>query len=165
MLRIAFTRYRITPAYAGKSEDLGAGDIASEDHPRLRGEKAKSRFAQSGSPGSPPLTRGKVFAFVTTDEPARITPAYAGKSCRRSFPICIVEDHPRLRGEKLRVRACDRSAAGSPPLTRGKDSSTLCRCRRQRITPAYAGKSWQARHITLPYRDHPRLRGEKVDSR
>lgn len=51
--------HRITPAYAGKG---GEGDqiIAwQEDHPRMRGEKARADTATMAEKGSPPHTRGK----------------------------------------------------------------------------------------------------------
>ena len=50
----------ITPAYAGKSEAVNGPGIAGKDHPRVCGEKNKSKLAQDLFDG--------------------ITPAYAGKS-------------------------------------------------------------------------------------
>ena len=52
--------YRITPAYAGKSDQCQQKENDCQDHPRLCGEK----FAIPG----------------TYDDENRITPAYAGKS-------------------------------------------------------------------------------------
>ena len=72
----------ITPAYAGKSEDLFYAEVVEEDHPRLCGEKAVRHAINFPEHG--------------------ITPAYAGKSFkffRRGFSIW---DHPRLCGEKSR---------------------------------------------------------------
>ena len=49
----------ITPAYAGKSDELNDSVIEDKDHPRLRGEKGSAEpFGVIGL-GSPPLTRGK----------------------------------------------------------------------------------------------------------
>ena len=53
------SRYRITPAYAGKSGSLGHPAKSGEDHPRLCGEKGDPfRLSQAVS-GSPPPMRGK----------------------------------------------------------------------------------------------------------
>ena len=73
---------RITPAYAGKSD-----------------EKILRQF---GVPGSPPPMRGKVYGTTLHGQPHRITPAYAGKSRGATSPACPSWDHPRLCGEKAK---------------------------------------------------------------
>ena len=50
---------RITPAYAGKSAEIGAGCDASADHPRLCGEKFRKIVDHTPIQGSPPPMRGK----------------------------------------------------------------------------------------------------------
>ena len=76
----------------------------------------------------------------------------------------MLEDHPRLRGEKATGADSTSYSAGSPPLTRGKDGEIGDSTFAQRITPAYAGKSSALKLQTLGQKDHPRLRGEKVRS-
>ena len=51
---------------------------------------------------------------------------------------------------------------GSPPLTRGKVVFEHVQRVKQRITPAYAGKSFRLLEERHASGDHPRLRGEKV---
>ena len=71
---------RITPAYAGKSDNK-VGEIAEwEDHPRLCGEKSVLVMRAESPLGSPPPMRGKVLVPVRENVQYRITPAYAGKS-------------------------------------------------------------------------------------
>ena len=111
---------RITPAYAGKRRRPPRCRRCVRDHPRLRGEKGPMQRRGSPGRGSPPLTRGKVFWGLRARGAFGITPAYAGKSFQLCPPAASVWDHPRLRGEKLRLaHACPRGQ-GSPPLTRGK---------------------------------------------
>ena len=50
---------RITPAYAGKRSDLCRLSEASEDHPRLCGEKVFPEVQPIQISGSPPPMRGK----------------------------------------------------------------------------------------------------------
>ena len=50
---------RITPAYAGKSFQLGDVPAVQKDHPRLCGEKRRSEFLHTIPAGSPPPMRGK----------------------------------------------------------------------------------------------------------
>ena len=93
-------KYRITPAYAGKSTVIPKIEDGIEDHPRLCGEK----FPNSA----------KKF----TD--SRITPAYAGKSISVPGGNGELEDHPRLCGEKSFSVELVSSGMGSPPPMRGK---------------------------------------------
>ena len=71
---------RITPAYAGKSDQEILGTRNAEDHPRLCGEKSSGIVTSVPPLGSPPPMRGKVALFERTPHELRITPAYAGKS-------------------------------------------------------------------------------------
>ncbi len=50
---------------------------------------------------------------------------------------------------------------GSPPRGRGKDSGTVHGCGQLRITPAWAGKSWERTLPPSEPKDHPRMGGEK----
>ena len=91
----------------------------------------------------------------------RITPAYAGKSGLRSKVERNYGDHPRLCGEKLPAISLDTYTSGSPPPMRGKGCVFAVRVKRQRITPAYAGKRKRRGGLYHEYQDHPRLCGEK----
>ena len=74
---------RITPAYAGKSGRDTCSAAPHKDHPRLCGEKPKTRASPKINAGSPPPMRGKAFDANGDVTAAGITPAYAGK--RQSF--------------------------------------------------------------------------------
>ena len=66
----------------------------------MRGEKRTLRALRKENKGSPPLARGKgndTILYIGID---RITPACAGKSYEIDNDEIVVEDHPRLRGEK-----------------------------------------------------------------
>ena len=90
-----------------------------------------------------------------------ITPAYAGKSQSTPRRIRCQGDHPRLCGEKANLLGVTTDYLGSPPPMRGKDKITLSVFIFKRITPAYAGKSFATIRSEAPFRDHPRLCGEK----
>ena len=95
-----FLTYRITPAYAGKSDRVkhcgsmlmgspppmrGKASMAPLwsllpwDHPRLCGEKGVLLAGQFWKWGSPPPMRGKARHWQAILMHRRITPAYAGK--------------------------------------------------------------------------------------
>ena len=74
------TTFGITPAYAGKRDQLLLPKAAWGDHPRVCGEKLANSGASIYNAGSPPRMRGKVITYQLTPERSGITPAYAGKS-------------------------------------------------------------------------------------
>ena len=65
--------------------------------------------------------RGKAGKHIDEIRAVRITPAYAGKSGRLYIKSAMLQDHPRLCGEKFWVSGFSLTSV--------------------RITPAYAGKS------------------------
>ena len=131
---------RITPAHAGKRKFTFPHHRAGRDHPRTRGEKQDFRAAVGQDVGSPPHTRGKGSKALPSRNLFGITPAHAGKSPGGWHGGRRGEDHPRTRGEKGFTGYPPCIHTGSPPHTRGKVESTLCRKDIIGITPAHAGK-------------------------
>ena len=85
---------------------------------------------------SPPRWRGKVFLSPCPGWRARITPAWAGKSCCSSSVFCIRWDHPRVGGEKSGAVGQMTDKQGSPPRGQGKVAKLFGVTVRRRITPA-----------------------------
>ena len=134
---------RITPAYAGKSSTEDRLIVFYKDHPRLCGEKLKTAVKDGVYTGSPPPMRGKAHGCHFFPPLFRITPAYAGKSFLYSSVIFLVQDHPRLCGEKRLLLVSSLLHTGSPPPMRGKAAGLSVSPTRTGITPAYAGKRLQ----------------------
>ena len=132
---------RITPAYAGKSGESCAYVMLHWDHPRLCGEKLKPRRRIETNQGSPPPMRGKDHLQRDIFKRSGITPAYAGKSISSLCSYAFHKDHPRLCGEKPKMRVLQMPVTGSPPPMRGKALVCISYTACSRITPAYAGKS------------------------
>ena len=128
----------------------------------MGGEKAPRTTTPTTALGSPPHGRGKGSSFVTRYTSLRITPAWAGKSISQTSTTKLAKDHPRMGGEKCRIRREDRKSQGSPPHGRGKDETSMPCTRPLGITPAWAGKSFQPPFDYFVYRDHPRMGGEKI---
>ena len=134
---------RITPAYAGKSQGCHQCRLSCKDHPRVCGEKASAAHTLQFYGGSPPRMRGKAQQVVGGYAEKGITPAYAGKSGEQFPAWRVLQDHPRVCGEKCFSSSSLKYSSGSPPRMRGKGKD-VARCRtKSRITPAYAGKSLQ----------------------
>ena len=150
------------PPMRGKVAGGSVFASGTRDHPRLCGEKLKDRLVTAASKGSPPPMRGKACCVMPAFSRSRITPAYAGKSAQIEQAKFVLQDHPRLCGEKTTALQESRSLWGSPPPMRGKVDPFRHRCRQTGITPAYAGKSKALLLNFIDLKDHPRLCGEKL---
>ena len=64
--------------------------------------------------------RGKALISIKDVKQARITPAYAGKSCWTVLVSTDFWDHPRVCGEKHIDKRIIHDGIGSPPRMRGK---------------------------------------------
>ena len=130
-----------TPAYAGKTGPHLRDDRRAWKHPRLRGEDRFEIAKDDRRTETPPLTRGRPLLFLVDLSEFGNTPAYAGKTCRRSRRHPSLGKHPRLRGEDpISLRVLLRGKE-TPPLTRGRRQDDRARGRHERNTPAYAGKT------------------------
>ena len=120
-------------------------------------------FAPSVMPdaGSPPRVRGKGQSKGREQRELRITPACAGKSNTKNAIKSIGRDHPRVCGEKVRIKPRKTWEEGSPPRVRGKGRQAVRHAHAGGITPACAGKSASQGSRRCPQRDHPRVCGEK----
>ena len=134
--------FGITPAYAGTSPLSGPLKSNPKDHPRIRGDKAILLFFHQACRGSPPHTRGQDKVHTPSGLTYGITPAYAGTSDSISGRSGDPEDHPRIRGDKVKDFAMSGRIWGSPPHTRGQVFKSSFSLNMFGITPAYAGTSW-----------------------
>ena len=131
---------RIIPACAGKRDKTDANGLLPQDHPRMRGEKLGIHAPFYAIAGSSPHARGKVFDIYRFISTIRIIPACAGKSSQTFRGSCIIQDHPRMRGEKPLREADLLFPIGSSPHARGKAETRYLRTSAYRIIPACAGK-------------------------
>ena len=111
--------------------------------------------------GSPPHGRGKAEQQATMDTVDRITPAWAGKRMGRFSRLHQYKDHPRMGGEKFNSFLFGGGLGGSPPHGRGKEPLCDRSSTGKGITPAWAGKRQTQKNFFRPFRDHPRMGGEK----
>ena len=98
----AYNSAGITPAYAGKRPQLERSPPLAQDHPRVCGEKYGESRGTDRKQGSPPRMRGKVSQQSVSTIQQGITPAYAGKREIVKVNECVVQDHPRVCGEKTK---------------------------------------------------------------
>ena len=106
--------------------------------------------------------RGKGHLTLAVSHMHRITPAYAGKRQTIAARSSCASDHPRVCGEKFAASQRLKTARGSPPHMRGKDSRSHFGDVYGGITPAYAGKRSRYSLGCIRSEDHPRVCGEKI---
>ena len=128
----------------------------------MGGEKQKSKVTQMNATGSPPHGRGKGYIGESKSNETWITPAWAGKSSVCSGFVLLLQDHPRMGGEKFGGLHMSVFSIGSPPHGRGKADVCSTLEIPPRITPAWAGKSTVLRFCLYFCEDHPRMGGEKL---
>ena len=78
--------------------------------------------------------------------------------------ISSAQDHPRSRGEYGRTLEGFLPQSGSPPLARGIPHGAGVAISGTGITPARAGNTKILYNLLAIYRDHPRSRGEYLNS-
>ena len=133
---------RITPAYAGNTEQAQDRQVQGRDHPRIRGEHAPFFYLLFCCLGSPPHTRGTLVWRLWKDNALGITPAYAGNTPCAIVSFPSLRDHPRIRGEHFVIVKLIFAILGSPPHTRGTPEIKVTSPFMGRITPAYAGNTY-----------------------
>ena len=155
---------RLIPAHAGKTSALLYLNSASRAHPRSRGENIGRKKNSRKLRGSSPLTRGKPVVGSGDGVGVGLIPAHAGKTTSRRLQASAPRAHPRSRGENSPRYSGAAPAAGSSPLTRGKQNTMTTYRRKGRLIPAHAGKTNKYGARLSRTTAHPRSRGENPGS-
>ena len=92
----------LIPAHAGKTRVVSVVVPGLGAHPRSRGENSPPHSRLGRSPGSSPLTRGKVWGCSSCRRLLGLIPAHAGKTPPPPRPSPRRRAHPRSRRENLR---------------------------------------------------------------
>ena len=151
---------RLIPAHAGKTYRMRWPHARQGAHPRSRGENMTGGSPAASTPGSSPLTRGKLPLRVHARSRRRLIPAHAGKTDAALPRPLRKRAHPRSRGENSASALAFSRPHGSSPLTRGKRQLPQPRPRAGRLIPAHAGKTWSPLAPMTATWAHPRSRGE-----
>ena len=106
------------------------------------GEKIRNDVLVLAEAGSPPRVRGEERRTIVRRRKGGITPACAGRRCPAVIDQREAEDHPRVCGEKFGTPLTVSSVLGSPPRVRGEEGKGKDKWKRDRITPACAGRSY-----------------------
>ena len=155
----------LIPAHAGKTGLHYTSRAMYGAHPRSRGENDPGSTQPERLMGSSPLTRGKPEGKAAEEVRRRLIPAHAGKTLIGLFGNKLHRAHPRSRGENSIEETTGGLAAGSSPLTRGKQLLRHCCGACLRLIPAHAGKTKSVEDPHSRMWAHPRSRGENLSAR
>ena len=151
--------YRIIPARAGPTRNLGLAVWERPDHPRSCGANANPTKFSNVQSGSSPLVRGQLASITRKTVSSRIIPARAGPTRSSRHGLTHLPDHPRSCGANLAVWLIRPPSVGSSPLVRGQPSLGIPGAVALRIIPARAGPTNFPAHIFPVHKDHPRSCG------
>ena len=130
-----------TPAEAGKTSAHRVVGLHLQKHPRRGGEDYKFVGARRDLSETPPPRRGRPLRIIFAPLILGNTPAEAGKTNMKSAPALAIWKHPRRGGEDLDHRVRKEIDAETPPPRRGRQRLSRIKKRRERNTPAEAGKT------------------------
>ncbi len=153
---------RFIPACAGNACSTTRMISRVAVHPRVCGERSAGAVPAAPLPGSSPRVRGTLGACKHSPEKRRFIPACAGNATIIPMLTILFTVHPRVCGERRRLRRVRRRRNGSSPRVRGtlpwERKSQDCR----RFIPACAGnaESRPAPRAWPPV--HPRVCGERI---
>ena len=98
-------------------------------------------LADEEAAGSSPRGRGKLSVDPELGDRVGLIPAWAGKTEVAKCHGLKIQAHPRVGGENETSPDAQHRAGGSSPRGRGKLARTKRRCGRERLIPAWAGKT------------------------
>ena len=110
----------LIPTHAGKTRYQAKASPAIAAHPHSRGENDLFLVSKEDTPGSSPLTRGKLLVAVVERGLQGLIPTHAGKTRYSQVRDRAYPAHPHSRGENASSFPPLLRDGGSSPLTRGK---------------------------------------------
>ena len=134
--------------------------LASAEHPRLRGEHFSAELPAVYPCGTSPPARGTRSDEIEAIYCTRNIPACAGNTRQAKHGRPMLAEHPRLRGEHFISPDNSAATAGTSPPARGTHRHCAVCLLVNRNIPACAGNTFVGFDYSLPYTEHPRLRGE-----
>ena len=141
LLLIALSCIGNIPACAGKANRQASDEHTLEKHPRVRGEGRSSRALARTPSETSPRARGRQELWKKAGFVRRNIPACAGKAYFRESSNCLLQKHPRVRGEGVANRLTDVLNEETSPRARGRLFCFLFSLKGARNIPACAGKA------------------------
>ena len=154
------SRYRLIPAWAGKTIFVALYQNNETAHPRVGGENGLVGPFADVPAGSSPRGRGKPPPLLGHLAASGLIPAWAGKTRCPRRRASDRRAHPRVGGENHRPDVAELAINGSSPRGRGKLRLELVKIGDRGLIPAWAGKTSMTAPSPSRRTAHPRVGGE-----
>ena len=132
---------RFIPACAGNAAVELRGELRMAVHPRVCGERVSGSLTRQMRIGSSPRVRGTRDINAENACISRFIPACAGNAGAGGRGVDFQPVHPRVCGERSRLKAGDDAYDGSSPRVRGTLAVFEQIGQDQRFIPACAGNA------------------------
>ena len=152
---------RFIPAFAGNAIPGGERGQLDAVHPRVCGERHRSRPGRAAGCGSSPRLRGTLNRQRTCSVLVRFIPAFAGNALHRRACTAPPPVHPRVCGERRVITRQEQEAIGSSPRLRGTRLQRCTHTSLPRFIPAFAGNARPRPRRNRGGPVHPRVCGER----
>ena len=151
---------RNTPACAGTTPPPTCPQARTTEHPRVRGDDTTESNPYAIHIGTPPRARGRRRCARRCGTWRGNTPACAGTTPSGSQTAPGRREHPRVRGDDVRVIRFSGVPPGTPPRARGRPEIVRWEAGEPGNTPACAGTTYDAANPLAGVEEHPRVRGD-----
>ena len=128
----------------------------------MRGERLEVQVLCCPVGGSSPHARGTQRPRNCPGPSRRFIPACAGNAVSVFGDHTRNSVHPRMRGERDRLKSLSQGGDGSSPHARGTPQRMRTPRFHKRFIPACAGNARHALDVRNSQPVHPRMRGERV---
>ena len=151
-----------SPHARGAPSRRPTGHACPGDHPRMRGEHDPLDLVLDEVPGIIPACAGStVKPAACTASPVGSSPHARGALATHLLSGAQGRDHPRMRGEHVRLYDAVADSLGIIPACAGSTVFQLPNIHTMVGSSPHARGAPTARPTTAPtWRDHPRMRGE-----
>ena len=153
----------ITPTCVGNTALSVRSKRDPRDHPHVCGEYTPDEGCQQVRWGSPPRVWGIPTKSTAPAGSKRITPTCVGNTDESLFGKALLEDHPHVCGEYLKLMTVPVYGSGSPPRVWGILQHLFSGLVSDGITPTCVGNTIVVEVDECCQEDHPHVCGEYVD--
>ena len=152
---------RFIPACAGNAVGRPGAGGTTAVHPRVCGERHTRKATATWSAGSSPRVRGTPKHTGRVSRRGRFIPACAGNAPPRPRAAAARPVHPRVCGERSRIRYREFRMRGSSPRVRGTRPAQIVDPVVLWFIPEFAGNAPKSSIRNAATTVHPRVCGER----
>ena len=165
MMPVPLSPGRFTPTCVGTIRNMGIQPDSGSVHPHVRGDNICLACGTLARFGSPPRAWGQWRAGDSAQRVKRFTPTCVGTMGGAWEEDGLLQVHPHVRGDNVRVSLAINSVLGSPPRAWGQYSAPRFLESQIRFTPTCVGTISPCFISASGRSVHPHVRGDNPTTR